>query len=57
MIFILMIGKEYSKLQEFFNALLNAMNPNGKNEKSIQHLKQKIVFLCHYLASHRNKQV
>ena len=33
--FILMTEKEDSKLQEFFNALLNAMNPNGK---MIQHL-------------------
>src|SRR4051794_5180615 len=52
-----MLEKEDPKLQGFFNALLNAMNPNGKSEKTIQNLKQKIMFLCYYLASLRNKQV
>ena len=50
-----MIEKEDSKLQGFFNALLNAMNPNGKSEKKQYNILSSFYVII--LASFRNSQV
>ena len=45
------------KLQGFFDILFKAMNPNEKNKKTQESLKQKIMILCYQMAGLRNKQV
>lgn len=55
--FVELIENRDPKIQGFFDILYNAMNPKGKNMKTQECLKQKIMLLCYQMAALRNKQV
>ena len=45
------------ELHGFFDLLYQSANPNGKNVRTREQLKKKVMLLCHCIASLRNKQV
>ncbi|GET64460.1 hypothetical protein GLOIN_2v1830060 [Rhizophagus irregularis DAOM 181602=DAOM 197198] len=55
--FVKLIENHDPNLQGFFDTLYNAMNPKGKNKRTQECLKQKIMLLCYQMAGLRNKQV
>jgi len=55
--FVKLIENRDPKLQGFFDILFRAMNPKGKNQKTQESLKQKVMILCYQMAGLRNKQV
>ena len=55
--FVKLIENRDPKLQGFFDVLFRAMSPKGKNQKTQESLKQKVMVLCYQMAGLRNKQV
>ena len=55
--FVKFLESHDPKLQGFFDILFRVMNPEGKNKKTQESLKQKIMVLCYQMAGLRNKQV
>ena len=55
--FVNLIETRDPELRGFFDILFRSMNPDDKNKKTQQQLRQKIMMLCYQMASLRNKQV
>ena len=55
--FVNLIETRDPELRGFFDILFRSMNPDEKNKKTQQQLRQKIMMLCYQMASLRNKQV
>ena len=49
--FINLIESRDPKLHGFFGILFESINPNEKNKKTRQQLKQKVMLLCYQMAS------
>src|SRR5271170_5549963 len=55
--FVCLIETRDPELCGFFDILFGSMNPDEKNKKTQQQLRQKIMMLCYQMAALRNKQV
>ena len=55
--FVHLIETRDPELRGFFDIIFRSMNPDEKNKKTRQQLRQKVMMLCYQMAALRNKQV
>lgn len=55
--FVKLIETRDPELTGFFDLLFQCTNPKGKNARTQETLKKKVMLLCHCIASLRNKQI